>query len=425
MATTLALRNTTLNGISVGGSIYYDMVPTFGSASDTAVVDTVASGTEIQWTDETTSDVEVVWVSGAAPSGGFTLTSVDLSIWAQESNMNANCGARARFFERTPGGTETEIGGGPFNDGVEFTTSAAEYTWTANVTDTLIEEDNRLVLKLYITNVGTMAGGHTCTLTFNAASAATGDSFITLAETVTFKPEPISGTLAVTLDALTLSATGTVDIQANAAPTLGALTLSATATNEASGALAVTLGDVTLSATGTAEAQGTLAVTLDALALGATGIAEVSGTLAATLGDVTLAATGTVEGAAPVVEETPSGGWDYLSPRRETAEERRLERERLGIIPAQQKAIDKAARKIAKRLDETDYSAPAREMRERIERAAEALALANRLATELRRPREEMLALALEAIEARLAWMQAQAEFERDEEDVALLLLVA
>lgn len=190
MATTLALRNTTNNGISVAGSIYYDMVTTFGSAIDTSVTDTAASGTEIQLTDETTNDIEVVWVSGRAPAGGFTLTSVDLSIWARESNMNANVGLRARFFERTPEGTETEIGGGPFNDGAELGTADAEMTWTANVTDTTIEENNRLVLKLYLTNVGTMGGGHTATISFNAASAATGDSFITLAETVTFKLEP-------------------------------------------------------------------------------------------------------------------------------------------------------------------------------------------------------------------------------------------
>ncbi len=186
--TKLFLRNTQANGI---GATYYDMLPTAGSASDTAVVNTAASGTEIQWT-KTAGGSVAQWISGRAPSGGFTLTTTDISIWAQESNMLANCGGRFRVFKRTALGIETEVLGGPFNDGVEFGTSAAEMTWAGNVTDTAFLEDDRILLKVYITNVGTMASGYTCTLTFNAADAATGDSFFNIAETVTFKAEDVT-----------------------------------------------------------------------------------------------------------------------------------------------------------------------------------------------------------------------------------------
>lgn len=189
MATKLFLRNTRDNDIQNANTIYYDMVTTAGPATDTGVVDTAASGTEIQWTKETTNDVEIQWVSGRVPSGGFTLTTTDISIWAHESNMLANCGGRYRVFRRESNGTETEIGGGPFNDGVEFGTAAAEMLWTGNVTDQAFSEDDRILLKVYITNVGTMASGHTCTITFNGPDAATGDSFFNIAETVTFKAE--------------------------------------------------------------------------------------------------------------------------------------------------------------------------------------------------------------------------------------------
>jgi hypothetical protein len=191
MATKLFLRNTSTNPITDSGdTILYDMITTAGSASDTAVVDTAASGTEIQWTKDTTADQSVAWISGRVPAGGFTLTTTDISIWAHESNMNANCGGRYRVFRYQTGGTVTELGGGPFNDGVEFTvTTPTEMLWAGNVTDQAFSEDDRILLRVYITNVGTMASGHTCTLTFNAADAATGDSFFNIAETVSFKAE--------------------------------------------------------------------------------------------------------------------------------------------------------------------------------------------------------------------------------------------
>lgn len=193
MATKLFLRNTTTNGITGSGVIYYDMVTAAGSSSVTNVVDSVASGTEIQWTQETTSDVEVQWITGRAPVGGFTLTTTDISVWCHESGTGVNAGGRYRLFKRTVLGIETELLGGPFDDGVEFTkTTPTEMTWTGNPTDTAFVEDDRLLLKLYITNVGVMGNG-TCTLTFNAADAATGDSFLNLAETIVFKPEEVTG----------------------------------------------------------------------------------------------------------------------------------------------------------------------------------------------------------------------------------------
>lgn len=186
MATKLFLRNTQLNGI---GATYFDLLTTAGAAEDTATVATTASGTEIQFTKNA---AVINFISGRAPSGGFTLTTTDISIWAQESNMNANCGGRFRVFKRASGGTETEIGGGPFDDGVEFPFGGTpvEHLWIGNVTDTAFAEDDRILLKVYITAAGgTMASGHTCTLHFNGADGAQGDSFFNIAETVAFKSD--------------------------------------------------------------------------------------------------------------------------------------------------------------------------------------------------------------------------------------------
>jgi hypothetical protein len=182
MATTLYFRNTTTNGI---GS-YYDLIITAGSASDTGVVDTVGSGTEIQWT-KTAGGAEMAFITGRVPSGGFTLTDTNISAWCEESAANANCGGRYRVFKYTD--SEVEVAGGPFDDGVEFGGAPTEMTWSGNVTDTAFAEDDRIVVKLYITNVGTMGANRDCTFTFNAADAQTGDSWFQIAENVTFKAE--------------------------------------------------------------------------------------------------------------------------------------------------------------------------------------------------------------------------------------------
>lgn len=168
------------------------MLTAAGAGSTTAVVNTVASGTEIQWT-QTAGGTLIQWISGRAPVGGFTLTTTDISIWAHESGTAANAGGRYRVFKRTAAGVESELGGGPFDDGVEFTKSTpTEMTWLGNVTDTAFAEDDRILVKVYITNVGVMGGGLTCTLTYNGADAATGDAFLNIAETVTFKPEDVT-----------------------------------------------------------------------------------------------------------------------------------------------------------------------------------------------------------------------------------------
>jgi hypothetical protein len=182
VATQLFLRNTQLNGI---GATYFDLLAVEGGGIVQAVVNTAGSGTEIQWT-QTAGGTLIQWISGRAPAGGFTLTSTDIQIQAQESNMSANCGGRYRVFKRTAAGSESELGGGPFNDGVEFNTFITAMTWVGNVTDEAFAEDDRILLKVYITNVGTMAAGFNCTLSYNVVSV---DSFLNIAETVVFKPE--------------------------------------------------------------------------------------------------------------------------------------------------------------------------------------------------------------------------------------------
>jgi hypothetical protein len=191
VATKLFLRLTQNNGITdTGDGIVYDLLTAQGDGANTAVVSTAASGTNIQWTI-TQGGLSIAWITGRVPAGGFTLTTTDISAWCHESNMNANAGGRYRLYRYQPGPTITELGGGPFDDGVEFGTAATEMLWTGNPTDQAFSENDRLLLRMFITNIGTMGGGFNCTLTFDALDATTGDSFLNLAETVVFKPEDV------------------------------------------------------------------------------------------------------------------------------------------------------------------------------------------------------------------------------------------
>lgn len=239
MATKLFLRESADNAING----FRDMLTTAGSVTSDGVVNTVESGTEIQWTD-TAGGAVLEWISGRAPVGGFTLSgTMTFSIWARENNMSANCGARARVFKRTAAGTVTEVGGGPYNDGVEFGTAFAEMVWTGTPTSTAFAENDRLIVRYYITNIGTMGGGFTCTINYDAADAATGDSYFQINETVAFKAEDVPaivGTLDSTEDTDTAAATGVLPIVGTLASAEADDTIAAT------GGVPILEGDVAL-----------------------------------------------------------------------------------------------------------------------------------------------------------------------------------
>lgn len=124
-----------------------------------------------------------------------------------------------------------------------------------------------------------------------------------------------TGTLAVTLDALTLAGTSTLLIEGDLAETLAALTLAATGTVRIDGELAETLGAVllsgsgnigdgftgslnealaalTLAGTSTVRIDGSLNETLAALVLSGTGLVRIDGTLSVTLEPVVLSGVG-------------------------------------------------------------------------------------------------------------------------------------
>jgi lysophospholipase L1-like esterase len=291
-------RTSQTNGI---GAEYFDMLETAGSTAFQAEVSTTAGGTEIQWTDSGGGGI-VQFVSPAAEAGGFTLTSTDINLRALEDTPAANCGGRYRVFKRTAAGVETELGGGPFDDGVEFTTSEANYIWIGNVTDTAFAEGDRILVKVYITNVGTMGGGRLCGMIVEAADGVT--SWFNTTEAPVGSVGEAAGTGTATGSGASTAAspgaasgTGTATgVGASTAASTGAATGTGTAsgvgasmaasTGAAAGAAAISgLGASTAAAVGSAAGVGTVAGAGEATAASegaAAGTATVSGVSAST-----------------------------------------------------------------------------------------------------------------------------------------------
>jgi len=211
VATVLYLRNTTTNGITTtGDGVVYDMVTAAGAGVDIDTVTLTNGGTEIQWT-QSAGGSTIAWISGRVPAGGFTLTTTDISVWLLESNMNDEAVGRYRVFKFTPPSTVTELGGGPFTDNAEMPTAVGEMTWAGNVTDTAFSENDRILIRLYASNFTTMTAG-TAQVHFNAAAAATGDSFFNIAETVAFKAESVANNLNAAAGSFAITGIAIADV---------------------------------------------------------------------------------------------------------------------------------------------------------------------------------------------------------------------
>ena len=170
---------------------FFDMYPESEAQSENfiATVNTAASGTQIQWT-RTAGGTALEFISPPIGAGGFTLSgTMNFQINAYENSMNANIGARARVFKYS-GGSETEVGGGPWDDGVEFGSTVGTYgnfAWTGTPSSTSFAEDDRIIVRFYITNIGTMAGGFTGVMRFGPRTGGGAEPSFSINESPTFK----------------------------------------------------------------------------------------------------------------------------------------------------------------------------------------------------------------------------------------------
>lgn len=135
--------------------------------------------------------VGLEWISPRFKAGWAAETADQFAgtIWAGENLASGNCAFRVKVFRRQPDGTETLI----------YTQTTTELAVPdagvksfagGSVTPTFCAEDDRLVLRAYIANVGTMGAGATCSLWYDHDSAGnTGDSFLTFVGLPEWKAE--------------------------------------------------------------------------------------------------------------------------------------------------------------------------------------------------------------------------------------------
>jgi hypothetical protein len=132
------------------------------------------------------------WVSPRFKSGWDVTAAAQFAgaVFAAEASTAANCALRANVFRRKPDGTESLI----------YTVTTAELDTApplgsdsmvgGTVTPTSCVEDDRLVVRVYITNVGTMAAGHVCTVYYDHnAAGGLGDSFLSFLDPPGWKAE--------------------------------------------------------------------------------------------------------------------------------------------------------------------------------------------------------------------------------------------
>lgn len=135
--------------------------------------------------------VGLAWISPRFKAG-WAVETANQFAWklsASESLLSANCAGKVKVFRYQPDGTETllytlatpELPADP---------SALSSTTGGTVTPTPCAEDDRLIVRVYIANVGTMGGGATCSVWYDANAAdGVGDSYLTFVGLPEWKAE--------------------------------------------------------------------------------------------------------------------------------------------------------------------------------------------------------------------------------------------
>lgn len=136
----------------------------------------------------------------------------------------------------------------------------------------------------------TSAGAQSIT-TFD--SAGTFELFVSTTVVMSPADTGVTGTIAMTLDALSTSIAGTETISGTVAATLSGVTTAVAGTETIAGAVALTLDPITASVVGTETITGTIAVTLDPITTSLYDDPNVTGTIAITLADLTTSIEGT------------------------------------------------------------------------------------------------------------------------------------
>jgi hypothetical protein len=153
------------------------------------------------------------WVTAPLAAGITISGTVTMNIRASESSMSANVGMQVLIQRIDNMGAiqQTVLNS---EQGVEVGTSEGAQNWTAAPTSTAFNKGDRLLLTIYANDGGTMASGFTFSVYISGAAGATGDTFISLTENLTFLTTNPTGSQLFLTDVASDVATAAVDREA-------------------------------------------------------------------------------------------------------------------------------------------------------------------------------------------------------------------
>lgn len=144
-----------------------DFASNLSSASNFTTT-TTAGGTEIQATDSAGGNA-IQWITPKIIEQ-VTITTMNVYFRSYESGTGVNASIRARLYKVGTDNSITELGGSPFDFGTELGTSAAGKLITCNITDTTFNIGERILVRAYFYNIGTMGSGSAYVQIHNSVS---------------------------------------------------------------------------------------------------------------------------------------------------------------------------------------------------------------------------------------------------------------
>lgn len=165
------------------------------TASNSATTATVAgptAGVQMNWAS---GSLVCEWLTDPFDASTTISGTITFNIWALETNMAANAGLQVILDVIDVEGNVKGVTIIDSERGIELGTTMAVNNWTGTPTSTVVGRGERIRARFYINDVGTMAATYTCQFSCEGpTAAATGDTYITFTENITFASFAAGGT---------------------------------------------------------------------------------------------------------------------------------------------------------------------------------------------------------------------------------------
>ena len=146
--------------------------------------DSTANGTEILWGIDGPGS-QIQWVSNRM-AGDYYVTQARYYLWAYEDSDLNNVGLRVRIFHYSDlTGSIVELTGGPFDTGIELTTTNTSYLQIFNFSaGEQFYKNDRIIFRVYLTNVGGSMRAGTNWLSFDGNNGS--NSYLQITQDIQF-----------------------------------------------------------------------------------------------------------------------------------------------------------------------------------------------------------------------------------------------